>query len=414
MSALTDFRDKRLQATHKQFEIFDEKITGHAIRVSPGGTKSFVLLYRFRGKNRRLTLGRYPTLSLKDARQMARQALNEVSKGIDPHLKKISERENFDVSLFSRVAPDFVQNYARRNTKSWRETDRVLRTTFVPKWGRLQLQQISKRVINTLLNDIVESSGRYAANHAFAIIRRFFNWCVEQGHIDHSPCFGMKAPSRAAERDRILSDAELTSIWSATDEMGFPFGHHVKLQLLTAQRRTEISSLRWSDLDLQQRIWTQPAASNKSGRTHIVPFSNLALETILSMPRVHDELVFPARGRDNPVSGYSKWKRKLDHISRVTDWTLHDLRRTAATRMASLDVPLHVIELVLNHRSKSLSGVAGIYNRHEYLDEQRDALEQWARHVETLVLKAQDSADDAATEPGNFQAQLASARALHS
>jgi integrase len=126
-----------------------------------------------------------------------------------------------------------------------------------------------------------------------------------------------------------------------------------------------------------------------------VPLSDLAIETIRSMPRVHNELVFPARGKDNPVSGYSKWKSKLDQISGVKDWTLHDLRRTAATGMASLKVPLHVIELVLNHRAKSLSGVAGIYNRHEYLDDQRAALERWARHVESLALKAQGSVEEA-------------------
>ena len=127
---------------------------------------------------------------------------------------------------------------------------------------------------------------------------------------------------------------------------------------------------------------------NKSGRTHIVPLSDLSLETIRSLRRVHDELVFPARGKDNPVSGYCKWKRKLDELSGVEGWTLHDLRRTAATGMAQLKVPVHIIELVLNHRAKLLSGMAGIYNRHEYLDEQRDALDRWARHVENLVLNA--------------------------
>jgi integrase len=215
----------------------------------------------------------------------------------------------------------------------------------------------------------------------------------------------MKIPSRTLARDHLLSGPELTAILIAADKMGLPFGPHVKLQILTAQRRNEVSNLRWTNIDLEHRTWTQPAASNKSGRTHIVPLSNLALETIRSLPRVHDDLVFPARGKDNPVSGYSKWKRKLDQISGVTGWTLHDLRRTAATGMAQLKVPVHIIELVLNHRAKSLSGVAGIYNRHEYLDEQRDALELWARHVEDLLLKAQTDAEEAATSRQNLHAK---------
>ena len=254
-------------------------------------------------------------------------------------------------------------------------------------------------MIQSELNEIAANSGPSAANHAFAVIRKLFNSCVEQGYIDHPPCLGMKKPSKTVERTRVLSDAELAAIWLATDTMGFPFGTHVKLLISTAQRRNEVSALCWADLDLEHRMWTQPAASNKSGRTHIVPLSNLALETIRSLRRVHDQLVFPARGKDNPVSGYSKWKRKLDEISGVTGWTLHDLRRTAATGMAQLKVPVHIIELVLNHRAKSLSGVAGIYNRHEYLDEQRDAVELWARHVENLVLKAQNSAGASANAP---------------
>jgi integrase len=208
---------------------------------------------------------------------------------------------------------------------------------------------------------------------------------------------------RTSSHERTLSDQELVAIWLAAQEIAYPFGDFVRLLILTAQRRDEISKLRWSHIDIDPSTMSG-RKHNKSGREHVTHLSDLAVETLRSLPRVHDDLVFPTRGKDKPISGYSKWKSKLDQLSGVRGWTLHDLRRTAATGMASLKVPLHVIELVLNHRSKSLSGVAGIYNRFEYLDEQRDALEQWARHVETLVLKAQDSADDAATEPGNFQA----------
>ncbi len=286
------------------------------------------------GRNRRLKIGRYPALSLKEARQKALVALTQVSNGIDPQADKLEARTGCGASSFATVAFEFIGD-AKRNTRTWLESARIIRKEFMPRWGDLQLQQISKRTIMSRVNEIASNNGPSAGNHAFSVIRRVFNWFVEQGYLDHSPCLGMKPPSRTVERSRVLSDPELAAILLATDKMGFPFGGHVKLLVLTAQRRSEVSTLRWGDLDFDHRTWTQLAASNKSGRTHIVPLSDLALETIRSLPRLHDELVFPARGKDNPVSGYSKWKRKLDQISGVTGWTLHDLRRTAATGMAS-------------------------------------------------------------------------------
>jgi integrase len=166
----------------------------------------------------------------------------------------------------------------------------------------------------------------------------------------------MKAPSRTAARERVLSDAELIAIWFAAEKMGFPFSYYIKLLILLGQRRNEGSSLCWGDLDFQKRVWNQPS-SNKSQRPIIVPLSDLALATIRAVPRVHDKLVFPGRGKETPISGYSKWKRRIDLLSGVSGWTLNDLRRTAATRMAAMKVPIHIVELILNHRAKSLSGV---------------------------------------------------------
>jgi integrase len=407
---LTDIYISLLKPKDKQFEICDTKVKGLTTRISRNA-KTFNFHYRIMGRSCRLNIGRFPSMSLKEARQKALEAMRQVSNGIDPQTAKLQARSSYGASLFSNVASEFI-DHAKRNTRTWKETDRIIRNEFVRRWGRLQLQQISKLTINPALGEIESISGPSAANHAFAMIRRFFNWCVQQGHLDYSPCQGMKPPSRTAGRSRVLADPELAAILLATDQMGFPFGPHVKLLISTAQRRSEVSALRWNDLDIKERTWTQPANMNKSRRSHIIPLSNLALETIRPMPRVHDDLVFPARGKNNPVSGYSKWKCKLDSLSGVSDWTLHDLRRTAATGMARLKVPLHIIELVLNHRSKSLSGVAGIYNRHEYLDEQRNALDRWASHVENLVLKAQNSAEEAATTPQNFEAVSSSSQAI--
>ena len=280
------------------------------------------------------------------------EALSQVAKGIDPQSDKLKARENYQTNLFSEVANEFIENHAKRNTKSWQETERILRNEFVRPWGKFQVQTITKQRIHDRLDEIVKRNGPSAANHAFAVIRRLFNWCVDRGYLEKSPCAGMKAPAKTVERKRVLTADELSDVIHAADKMGYPFGPFTHILVLTGQRRDEVSGMRWRDLDLENGLWTQPEGSNKSEREHIVPLNRLAIETIRALPRLHDEFVFPARGKDRPISGYSKWKRKLDRFSGVKNWTLHDLRRTATTGMAALKVPLHVVELILNHRSR--------------------------------------------------------------
>jgi integrase len=212
-----------------------------------------------------------------------------------------------------------------------------------------------------------------------------FNWAVEQGHLERSPCAGLGMPAQAISRDRILSDGELARVWKAAGEMGYPFGPMIQLLILTAQRRGEVVGLRWSELDTNAMEWTLPNGRTKSARAHIVPLSGAAAELVTGLPRLHDVLVFPARGKNNPASGFSKWKRELDERSGVVDWRIHDLRRTAASGMAQLAVPPHIIERVLNHTTGTLGGVAGIYNRYGYLVEMRSALERWWGRVGALI-----------------------------
>jgi integrase len=164
--------------------------------------------------------------------------------------------------------------------------------------------------------------------------------------------------------------------------MGHPFGHFVRLLILTAQRRREVSRLEWQKIDLHAETWVQDAADNKSGTRHIVPLSPQALEVLEDITPTNGFIFTGRTGK--PITGFSKPKTRLDGIAQVSGWTLHDLRRTAATHLASEGVPLHVVELVLNHRSQSLDGVCGIYNRYNYLKEQRQALGLWGQYISTL------------------------------
>ena len=383
---LTDTSLRQLAPKAAQYEISDFTVPGLAVRVSPGGTKSFILYYRVGLRLRKLTLGRYPILSLKEARLKAKTALQEVNEGKDPQALKIEQRQSYQDSLFSAVCTNFIEKYAKRKNRSWKETERLLRKDFVSRWANLRVQDITRKHVHQVLDELLTANGPSAANHAFAAIRKFFNWCVERGEVDNSPCVGLKAPAKFNSRDRVLTDDEVARIWGSLDQMGYPFGPFVKLLFLTGQRREEVASLRWQYLDLDARLWTQPAASNKSNRIHFVPLSDAAIKILQEIPKLHEELVFPARGSaTNSISGFSKWKSALDQLSGTSNWTLHDIRRTMATGLASVKISHLVVELLLNHNAASLSGVAAVYNRHDYLDEKREAVERWAAHLAKIT-----------------------------
>lgn len=386
--ALTDLDIKHLKPRDQQYEIFDPAMSGLAIRVSPGGAKAFVLLYRVGRRSRRYTLGRYPVLSLKSARQRANDALKLVALGKDPQARKLVERERYQSTLFPAIVTAFIEKYAKPNTQAWNETDRILRREFSSRWKNMRLQEISKHHVADVLDELVAISGPSAANHAFAAVRRLFNWCVERGELNVSPCAGLKSPAPTFSRDRVLANEEVARIWNAAGSMGYPFGSLIQLLLLTGQRRSEVSRLCWVHLDLEGGLWTQPSPSNKSKRVHLVPLSGHAIEIFRATPRQHDQLVFPARGTTSrAVSGFSKWKRRLDKLSGTKDWTIHDIRRTVNTGLAALKVPPHVADHILNHKGSVRSSVSAIYDRHDYLDEKRDALQRWADHMVKLAME---------------------------
>jgi integrase len=188
--------------------------------------------------------------------------------------------------------------------------------------------------------------------------------------------------------DRVLSDDELRLVWRGCEVAGWPFGDLIRLLLLTAQRLGEVSTMRWRDLDLERALWTVPAEVAKNGIANEVPLSPPAIAILAGLPPLGREgFVFPAlTGSGNPVSGFSKAKARLDReVAARTPWRLHDLRRTAASRMAQLAILPHVIEKILNHKSGTFAGVAGIYNRFGYGPEKRQALDAWAAHLQRLI-----------------------------
>lgn len=370
-------------AQGKRYEVRDVLIPGLHVRVSASGSKVFYLFKRVDHRMRRIKIGSWHVLSLKDAREKAREILRSIELG--EYDKKEPEEER--VLTLAEVVPQFIDLYARPRTRDWRGSEIVLQK-FSSLYDR-PINQIKRSDIVRVLDGLVGSGTPTRANRALSAIKKLMNWCIDRGTIETSPVAHLKMPTKEVARDRVLSTDELRLCWQMAETEGFPFAPCVQLLLLTGQRRGEVSGMRWSELDFENAIWTIPARRAKNGSAHMVPLAPLALGVIRAVPRFLDsDFVFTTTGR-TAISGFGRLKRRLDAAfgPEAEDWRVHDLRRTVATNMAILKVQPQVIEAVLNHKSGLVSGVAAIYNRHSYLDEKREALEAWANRVEEIIDK---------------------------
>lgn len=373
-----------------QVQYADGKLPGFGVRVGASGVKVFYLNYRINGRSRRMALGRYPFTSLAKARADAHTAIGQIADGIDPQGAVISSTSGpvSDALTFAQALDQFVDLYCAHHNRASTaaETERILRSAFLDPWSKRGIGAISRSDVLTILDAIVARGKPSAAIHAYAAIRKFFGWAVERGLIETSPCLNLKPPAKKRSRERVLADAEINKLWKASQAEGYPFGAIFQLLLLTAQRRGEVVGMRWSEIDLKAGLWTIPGTRTKNGKAHTVPLTPRVRAILKTMPRFESEFVFPARGKpEQAYSGYSKGKRALDAEAKLHDWTLHDLRRTAATGMARLGVAPHVVEKILNHSTGTFAGVAGVYNRFEYRKEMREALALWAAHIKKLL-----------------------------
>jgi integrase len=237
-----------------------------------------------------------------------------------------------------------------------------------------------------VISAIEQRGAPAAANKALKSIKTFLRWCVGRAILDQSPAEGVPLPAKEVARDRVLSDKELAQVVLAARGMGGPYGGIVELLALTGQRREEVARLKWEELDLTRRIWTLPKSRTKNSREHVVHLSEASMGVLMRTDK-HSPFVFSVLGT-RPFNWFSKAKRQLDQLSGVTGWRLHDLRRSCVSGMARLGVAPHVADKLLNHRAGTISGVAAVYQRHEFRAEQREALEQWGAHLITIVAEA--------------------------
>ena len=262
----------------KRLYVFDTDLKGFGLMVTAKGHKSYFVEYRANGggrsqPKRRYTIGTHgsPWTPTK-ARTEAARLLGLVTSGKDPASERTHERHSRR-STFSDIVEEYIEKYAKQRQRSWRETDRVFRRDILPALGRKTLDEISKRDVVRLLDDTA-SRAPIMANRHLAYMRKLFNWCIERGYLDVSPCAGLKPPGAERSRDRVLDDTELAEVWHGATDLGWPWGDFVKLLILTAQRRNEVSAMKWEELDLEKRTWTLPQYRAKNRTGHIIPLTD--------------------------------------------------------------------------------------------------------------------------------------------
>ena len=214
-----------------------------------------------------------------------------------------------------------------------------------------------------------------------AYLHRMFGWALERDIIAANPIAAVKRPGKETSRDRVLTDDELMAVWNACSDGTYEAV--VRMLVLTGARLNEVARLRWDEIvDSEIQL---SGVRTKNGKPHIIPLSRPALALLEELPR-GSEFCFARPGEHYPTTGWSAAKARIDAKLRgVAPWRLHDLRRTVATGLQRLGMPVQVTESVLGHAGGSRSGVVGIYQRHDYANEKRAALEAWGAHVTALI-----------------------------
>jgi integrase len=336
-----------------QTDYFDAQVSGLALRVTAGGTKAWTLLYGT--PRRRVTLGRYPALSLAAARARAIEVKNGRSAG-----------------TIAALAESYLK--ASNGKRSVREIERRLRRDILPIIGHIQLPELHRRDVTRVI-DAKLASAPITARRVFEDIRTMIRFAVSRGDLDHNPIDGMSGPPISKPRTRVLSDDEVRTLWHSVDQLADGVAQVIKLCLVTGQRLGEVTGITPAELDLDNRVWNIPATRTKNGHSHTVPLSKMAVEIInggsLGVSKSHDvsNVIYEAQDRIG-----------LPH------WTAHDLRRTALTKMAELGVPPIVLGHIANHRTTTKAGITlGVYVQHAYEREKREALELWTNRLEGII-----------------------------
>lgn len=399
----TDRSIRVVKAASERYEVWEDNGRGFGLRISPKGKKTWIFMYRFEGKPRRMSLGEYPTLSLAEARAKHAEAWENLKKGIDPGAAKLAKRaEDRKSPTIKQLVEEFIDKGLKaKGNRSWAEYERSLKKDVVPAWGTRKAKEIKKRDVILLLEGIVERGSPNQSMQIFKQVRRMFNFAVERDILEFSPCAQVKPLVGEKKKDRYLTADEIKVFWDNLPLCGMTdaMRRALLLVLLTGQRPGEVIATHSAEIDGEW--WTIPAIRSKNKREHRVYLTPLARGLFQNMGQGY---LFPSPRCDwgekkkpietNAMAHALRPAFKEDPVSKLCDlplkpFTPHDLRRTAATHLASMGYTDEIIGAVLNH---TRPGVTAIYNRHRYAKEIQEALESWERKLWSIVSE---------TEPDN-------------
>ncbi len=373
--------------TSGRIEYWDEDLKGLGIRVAPSGRKTWVLMYRARGDKRlrRATLGTYPILTLADARDQARSDLSAAAKGRDPASERKAERA---AETFGELAEDYMKRYAKKRKRSWFKDRQALDRDLLPRFRHRKAANIKRREVIALLEEIADRGAPVGSNRTLEIIRRIYNWGIEQEIVTVNPCQRISKPGVERKRDRVLSDDEIKAVWNALEGETPRMRDLFRLRLLTAQRPGEVSRMRWEDIDMSSGWWTIPPEFSKNSLSHRVPLSPAAMDTLRQIEGYGNEKgwVFPSPTGNGPLRAVWRAMRNIREQSGV-EFRPHDLRRTTATRMTGdLGIARLTVSKVLGHVE---TGVIGVYDRATYDRQKRQALDAWGARLADILSREQ-------------------------
>jgi integrase len=387
-----------VEAEGNRKSYFDTKCPGLCLRVTPAGVKSWSLMYRAGRRLRRLTIGTYPDIDLQKARKEGHNHRGTVQLGGDPAADKKTRR---DADTFGDLAKQYLE--AKKRKRSLPEDRRIIDVHLNKRFEHTKVTEVSRAAIGSMLQAIAVDAP-VMANRVLACIRGIYNWAIESGIVEITPCLRLKPPGEEKKRTRNLSDKEIKLAWAAFDSAATVIGDVYKLRLLTAQRGGEIMGMAWSEIDLDEQWWTIPGERTKNKKEHRVWLSDPVIRILKRRLEANDKRtkrsggpslwVFPGKRRGQHLVEPKRAFIELRDASGLKHFTGHDLRRTAATAMTrDLKIPRFIVGRVLNHTEDHRDAIAH-YDVYEYDAEKKDALERWASKLMVMVsdLKAVDHA----------------------
>jgi integrase len=383
----------------------DAIVPGLVPRVMGSGQITFVLVARYPGHPHptRRALGSYGELSLEKARSKARLWLELIRAGIDPKVKEEEQRQaelRKQEHSFISVAEEYIAHIKRQEQRRARDVERDLRREFINRWNSRPITSIGPDDVAAVIKEVLARGARHQARNLLAYIRTLFEWVIASRiyGVEHNPCARLKPKvliGTLKPREQTLDDLQFRAFWNAAGRMGYPFGPMYQLLALTGQRRDQVAGARWSEFDLDRKLWKVPPKRHKSGSTHLVPLSDAAVALLRELPRFQrGDHLFSTTFGTKPPSGFSKAKARLDRLmleelrttngdaAQLSEWVIHDLRRVVRSALSALRVPDTVAEAVIGHGRR---GIARVYDLHRYEPEMREALTLWANRLRDIV-----------------------------